>query len=113
MGLELQKPAPARAGNCFDFLRLFAAVTVVVSHSVEHLRLSFLWLVPHGRFWFYDGVALFFILSGFLVYRSCKKCLENDLPVWNFYTNRFLRVAPAIYVYAVIAAVLLLGIGAV
>lgn len=97
-----------RKDNCFDFLRLFAALTVVVIHSVEHLDRSFLWVTPGSRFWFRDGVPLFFILSGLLVYRSCERCLQANRPLWQFYFNRFLRVAPAIYAYVLVTVPFLL-----
>jgi peptidoglycan/LPS O-acetylase OafA/YrhL len=100
----------ARADNCFDFLRLFAAVCVVVRHSGALLGGSFLWYTPNSRIWFSDGVPLFFILSGMLVYRSCEKCVTAGRPLRQFFTNRFLRVAPAI---AIIVPVTLLGLGAV
>jgi peptidoglycan/LPS O-acetylase OafA/YrhL len=107
--------APRERGrdNLFDFLRLFAALAVVVSHATEHLNVSFLWHTPKGHWWFYDGVPLFFILSGMLVYRSGQRCVETGRPIRQFFANRFLRVAPAIYAYAVVAALLLPAIGAI
>jgi peptidoglycan/LPS O-acetylase OafA/YrhL len=103
-----------RRSNCFDVLRLFAAVCVVIQHSVRHIHTPFLWVIPgRERFWFYDGVALFFILSGMLVYRSCEKCIQTGRPIRHFYINRFLRVAPAIYVYAVLSTALLLVVGVI
>jgi len=105
----------SREGNCFDFLRLFAATSVLIAHSAGHLNLPFLWLKPgYGTrsFWFYDGVPLFFILSGLLVYRSYLRCMERGRPLWDYILNRFLRVAPAIYAYAVVTAILILLAGA-
>src|SRR6516165_2965852 len=95
-----ERKSRTRNANCFDFLRLFAAVSVLVSHSAEHLKISFLWFRSRDQTWFYDGVPLFFILSGYLVFRSFEKCHERRLPVWHFFLNRYLRIAPAIYAYA-------------
>lgn len=94
--------------NCFDFMRLFAAATVVVGHATTHLQISFLWLEPEGRYWFRDGVPLFFILSGFLIFKSCDKCIDAHRPIRHFYLNRLLRIAPAIYAYAVTTVIILL-----
>lgn len=102
----------SRRANCFDFIRLFAAASVVVGHATRHLKVSFLWLEPGGRYWFRDGVPLFFILSGYLVYRSCQKCIESDRPLLQFYINRFLRIAPAIYVYALVTGIFVFATGA-
>lgn len=98
--------------NNFDFLRLFAAFCVMVWHAVVHLNIPFLW-VKQGVFWFNDGVALFFILSGMLVYASYEKCFNDGKSVRLFYTNRFLRIAPAIYAYTIITTILLLLFGAI
>ncbi len=103
----------ARADNCFDFLRLFAATCVVVQHSTYHLNLPLLWLQPDGRWWFYDGVPLFFIMSGMLVYRSAEKCIASGRPLSDYFYNRFLRIAPAIYAYIVVTVAMLLALGAI
>jgi peptidoglycan/LPS O-acetylase OafA/YrhL len=110
----LSPPQPAaRSQNCFDFLRLFAATCVVVQHSTFHLNLPLFWLEPDGRWWFYDGVPLFFILSGMLVYRSAETCMTAGRPLRDYFQNRVLRIAPAIYAYVVITIVLLLALGAI
>ena len=101
-----------RSFNNFDFLRLFAAFCVMVGHSTEHLEIPFLW-VGRGGYWFYDGVPLFFIISGMLVYKSYEKCVENDRPISDFFRNRFLRIAPAIYAYILVTTIILLIIGAI
>jgi peptidoglycan/LPS O-acetylase OafA/YrhL len=114
----LSTTAAARHENCFDFLRLFAAVCVMFAHAAEHLKVPFGWLNPAApqsvgnRVWFYDGVPLFFILSGFLVYHSYARSVERGRPLRQYVTNRFLRVAPAIYVYAVVVALWVLVAGA-
>ena len=66
-----------RNENAFDFLRLLAALTVVINHSVLHLGSTFLWHSQNDHFWFYEGVPMFFILSGLLVYRSCERSFSN------------------------------------
>jgi peptidoglycan/LPS O-acetylase OafA/YrhL len=97
--------------NCFDLLRLFAAFAVLIGHSVEHIKIPFLWHGFHSRYWFYDGVPLFYILSGYLVYRSCEKCNEDCQSITAFYKNRLLRVVPAVYFYFIIVVIYLLAIG--
>lgn len=101
--------------NCFDFIRLIAAVSVVVAHGVRHLDAPFLGISPgadvlHGG---KEGVRVFFILSGMLVFMSALRCLELGRPIRSFFANRFLRVAPAIYAYATAVSLLLVAIGAI
>ncbi len=103
----------ARRENCFDFLRLFAACAVVIGHSTHHLGISFLWFEPDSRLWFRDGVALFFVMSGLLIYRSAQRCIDDGRPLVQFYANRLLRIVPAIYFYLAITAVLLVVAGVV
>jgi peptidoglycan/LPS O-acetylase OafA/YrhL len=67
---------------------------------------------PEGGWWFRDGVALFFVMSGMLVYRSCARCYETGRPLRHYFLNRFLRVAPLIYLYAIVTPIFLVAIGA-
>jgi peptidoglycan/LPS O-acetylase OafA/YrhL len=48
-----------------------------------------------------------------LVYRSGQRCVATGRPLRQFFANRFLRVAPAIYAYAVIVSILLPVVGAI
>lgn len=78
--------------NNFDLLRILAASQVMVAHSFHHLGLDtesawFQWL---DRF---PGVPVFFIISGFLVSAS----LERSKSPAEYFTNRFLRIFPALW----------------
>lgn len=97
-----------RKQNNFDFLRLFAALSVIVLHSTEHFETNFLWFSHGDKTWFYDGVLLFFLLSGYLVFKSSEKCIQSGESMMAFYKNRLLRIAPAIYFYLVITIFLLI-----
>lgn len=83
--------------NNFDFLRLLAALTVVVHHVVFYSGESFLWVTPQNNWWFSKGVPLFLILSGMLIYASAEKAAQTGRSPREFYLNRFLRIAPALY----------------
>lgn len=96
--------------NVFDFLRLFAAVAVMIHHAVVHLDTNFLWHTPDDSFWFNGGVSLFFVLSGMMVYRSAERCFRDLKPWREFYRNRALRVVPALYAYLVALIIILVSI---
>ena len=81
--------------NNFDLLRLFAAFQVAFSHSSVHLEHS----VPF--FWFlslFPGVPIFFFLSGFLIYGSYQSSSNSRNQTLNFYSKRFLRLFPGLWV---------------
>lgn len=103
-------PAPiARKQNAFDFLRLFAATCVVITHATMFLADDFV-LKPLGSL---DGVGIFFVISGMFVYRSGERLAEREGGWREYARNRYLRVAPALYAYTVAVAVLLVVVGAV
>ncbi|WP_404851083.1 acyltransferase family protein [Dietzia kunjamensis] len=97
--------------DCFDALRLLAALAVVVGHSVTHLNTSFLWYDSGNGWWFQDGVIAFFVLSGLMVYRSGERCHERGQPWREYYRNRALRIIPAIYAYGLIIVLALAVVG--
>lgn len=84
--------------NNFDFLRLIFASFVVISHSYA------LSGAPHGDLlsqltngqmeFSYLGVHGFFIISGYLIFKSLLRC--KGLP--DFYWKRLLRLFPALLV---------------
>jgi len=78
--------------NNFDLIRLLAAAQVVFMHTVHHLNievnqtiLNFLDMFP--------GVAIFFVVSGFLISASFER--SPSLPFYFF--NRALRIFPALW----------------
>lgn len=99
--------------NNFDFIRLFAAFSVMVIHAVHHLDMQFLWFSKEKGIWFGDGIEVFFIMSGLLVYKSYTRSIETNQPLKNYYKNRFLRIAPAIYAYVVAITFILLMLRAI
>lgn len=103
----------ARRQNIFDFIRLMAALAVVVEHSVHHLRAQFLWHGPEDSLWFNGGVATFFILSGMMVFRSGERAHAEGRLWRDFYMNRALRIVPAIYAYVGVLVVLLVVAGVI
>lgn len=95
--------SPARL-RALDGYRASAATAVVLYHTtgvlgrdVDRHPLGLdvdAWLVPLGNF----GVSLFFVLSGFLLYRPFVQAhVEGrEPPSWRqFYVRRFLRIFPA------------------
>lgn len=109
---ELLPVAPHRASEpadrvraarfpCFDGLRGIAVLLVVVLHSAFYSG----WTDRSGLGNYIGrleiGVSLFFLISGFLLYRPFAVSHLSDNPApkaGNFYVRRLLRIVPAYWV---------------
>lgn len=97
---------PNRAASNFDLIRLLAASAVVLSHSL---------VVVRGNAWWFahpddplrelgdDAVAVFFVVSGFLVTQSWER--DPNLP--RYLGRRALRMVPGLLVAVVMTAFVL------
>jgi peptidoglycan/LPS O-acetylase OafA/YrhL len=86
-----------------DGLRAISILLVLVAHA------GLGQLVPGGL-----GVTIFFAISGFLITRQIMQEIARTgrLGVRQFYTRRFLRLAPALLVYIALATPLAIWFGA-
>ena len=89
--------------NSLDGLRGIAIILVVLAHlnlsSSPTYRLIF-----NGEL----GVAIFFVLSGFLITSLCfkEKVTTGDISLKNFYIRRILRIFPVAYLYLLVILIL-------
>lgn len=91
--------------NSFGFLRLTLAVVVVFSHSfpLGGFGIDRLAALTQGRYTLgLLSVAMFFMLSGFLICRSAS--VSRSVP--RFLWHRFLRIFPAYWVCLVLCGCL-------
>lgn len=102
-------PDRLREINCFDFLRFFAASIVVVAHTQADLDTEVLWNAAE----LFDGIGMFFIMSGMLVYQSGQKVWRTTGHWRQYFWNRYLRIAPGIYSFVVLAPLILFAAGAI
>lgn len=89
--------------NAFGFLRLALAVLVIFSHSfpLGGFGLDRLAVFTEGRYAIGSlSVAMFFVLSGFLICRSAS--ISRSVP--RFLWHRFLRIFPGYWVCLVVCA---------
>lgn len=112
MSADVQQPIGAAARlEGFDGLRAIAVLAVASYHFFQTVA-----VFPIGAITAFDvggqfrvGVWIFFVLSGFLLYRPYARAHAGagGAPVWTRYArSRFLRIWPA---YAVALAVLTYG----
>jgi peptidoglycan/LPS O-acetylase OafA/YrhL len=85
--------------NNFDLIRLFAALQVAVFHSYHRLELPIpQFLQPLS--WF-QGVPIFFVISGYLI----SKSLERQPSISRYARNRALRIFPGLWACLAITAI--------
>jgi peptidoglycan/LPS O-acetylase OafA/YrhL len=81
--------------NNFDLIRLLAALQVLFWHGCIHFEGMFEAFYPVLIFIYsLPGVPIFFTISGFLIYHSL---LNNRNNLRKYFTNRFLRIYPALW----------------
>ena len=83
--------------NCLSLIRLLAALQVMFFHLVDHLDLQINPVVSTGLFYF-RGVPIFFILSGFLIWFS----IERSHNCKQYYLKRFWRIYPELWVAVIV-----------
>lgn len=92
--------------NNFDLLRLFAACQVLFMHVGGHLKLPLGTPTTNFIFWF-PGVAIFFVISGFLVTDSGLR----SRGVFSFFWKRALRIYPALILNLIVLDLVMLAYG--
>lgn len=86
--------------NNLDLIRLVAAFQVALKHALIHLEVDDYYIELLSVF---PGVPIFFLLSGFLIYRS----YSNSGSIYTFFANRLLRIYPALVCCFVLSIVML------
>jgi peptidoglycan/LPS O-acetylase OafA/YrhL len=85
-----------------DLLRGFAALSVVVFHSIAHLEWASFPTDTMIGLWFrvgWMGVDLFFVISGFVIARSALNLIDRDPASYakTYCTRRLARIVPLHY----------------
>src|SRR4051794_5052326 len=103
----------AQHTNNFDLIRLLAALQVLYEHAVGWLKLPNIplpWRWPLGwALGLFPGVAVFFVISGFLVTRSF---LDSRSGTAGYFARRALRIYPGLWVHFVVILAMLAVAGA-
>lgn len=97
----LKDPA-VQIKNNFDLIRLFAAIQVGILHAAEWMGIHATWMTALSYF---PGVPIFFFISGYLIYQSYAN-IPGPRRLRVFFTNRALRLFPALYVCIVLSLLL-------
>lgn len=81
-----------RKKNCFNFIRMIAAMQVFLGHASEHLNVA-LPQVMRSILSCFNGVPIFFLLSGFLIWDS----IGHTAGFKQYAVKRFFRVYPELW----------------
>lgn len=91
-----------------DLLRAVAVITVVFEHSVGILPNEISICIT--KYLYYDGVTIFFVLSGFLIGGILIKVVNQDgfsrRTLFNFWIRRWFRTLPNYLLFVFILALL-------
>ena len=90
--------------NNLNVIRLLAAFQVVIGHLHQEFPVSHL-----NYLTMFNGVPIFFTLSGFLIYWS----YDNNPNTKQYFINRFLRIYPALTVALALTILLMFVFGVV
>ena len=91
--------------NNFDLIRLIAALQVVYTHGIHHLKIEGLLFSFFEKFiQYFPGVPIFFTVSGFLIFWAFDRKPELK----QYTVNRILRLYPALYACLAITILLLI-----
>ena len=92
--------------NAFKLLRMICAFQVFLGHASTHLQLpsSLLSVIGEKFFLIFQGVPIFFGLSGFFIWKSL--CRKPTLV--SFAKRRWLRLYPELWIVVLCSAIILL-----
>lgn len=103
--LKTSNNIPQFNENCFDVIRLIAAIIVVLSHSFRWFELE----KPAYMLFFTDGsvgVIVLYALSGYLTYASYDRIVKNGGNAGLFWYKRAVRIYPLYLLISVIMVLL-------
>lgn len=91
--------------NNFDLLRLFAASQVAILHAILVLKVRISELAHEvlSLLFMFPGVPIFFFVSGYLI----SKSYESNSNIGEYWSNRILRLYPALILAVTISFALI------
>lgn len=86
--------------NSLDFIKICATIAIIFHHYEQNLDVHFTDFIDFWNGIFYWGhmVELFFILSGFVMYKMIDRIYNGDISFGRFYFDRYKRFAPLLII---------------
>ena len=79
--------------NCLNTIRLLAAIQILYMHTSAHLKITMPYEIVDYIINFFDGVPIFFTLSGFLIWHS----IGRSNTFGQYLKKRFWRIYPELW----------------
>lgn len=102
---NLDRQTSENRKNCLNTVRLFAAISVFYIHAITLLEVAMPEILTHFVS-FFQGVPIFFAMSGFLVWGSVERS-KNGL---TYFKKRFLRIYPELWCAILVGSILILAL---
>lgn len=80
-------------------MRALAALLVTVRHAAQEAEHFFGVTIPFDTAPLSNGVDLFFVISGFIIYHSSGKFFAGDRRIERFLSTRFIRIVPLYFIF--------------
>ncbi len=84
--------------NCLSLIKLLAAFQVMYGHLKQHLNLPGVSESINKMIWYFKGVPVFFVVSGFLIWLS----IERTRSYREFLRKRLFRIYPELWAAVII-----------
>ena len=91
--------------NCLNTVRLIAAISVMYIHAITHLEVKMPEILT-AVIAFFQGVPIFFAMSGFLVWDSVGRSAD----FLSYAKKRFLRIYPELWTAVLLGIVTILAL---
>ena len=79
--------------NSLNFIKLIAAIQVFLQHAPIHMDVAYLPNYFRPFYGMFNGVPIFFIISGFLIWKS----IERTDKISTFLKKRLFRLYPELW----------------
>ncbi|MBQ5663194.1 MAG: acyltransferase [Bacteroidaceae bacterium] len=84
--------------NCLNTIRLLAAIQIMYMHTLSHLKIEMPIKMIDNIIHFFDGVPIFFTLSGFLIWHSIGRSRTFS----EYLKKRFWRIYPELWMAVIV-----------
>ncbi len=90
-----------------DFIKIIATILIVFHHYQQVIGGHFRYVDFYGgKFYFGNVVELFFILSGYFMYKYISR-IKGGLSFKDFFKQRYLRFLPVMFITSIVYAICL------